>query len=389
MTVHYDFPCIQYWHTCAKYFEDNPNFVVVDKDGYFVVNYVRAGKDTHPPVDSHGTAILREARGLIFDSKTGELLRRPFHKFFNVGEREDVVPDLSRPHWVMDKLDGSMITPMLLNDAVVWCTKMGVTDVANQAAAFVAKHPEYLTFAMAALQAQRTPIFEWVSRQQQIVCDYPEDNLILLAIRDNWTGEYVPYDRVREIALLRGIPVVTVNKVESLDHFLANVRHMDGIEGFVVQFDDGHMVKIKTDWYVGLHRAKSLLDNERDVVGLILDERVDDLMPLLPDADKARLEQFQAAVWKDILAFITQANMLHQTCLILAYTRKDFALEIGHKIDPVLRSLVFSTWESKVCSATVVTDYVRKHLGSGNAFAKVRSILTSARWKAQVPIGEE
>ena len=31
MTLHYDFPSIHWWHTVAKHFEGNENFVVVDK----------------------------------------------------------------------------------------------------------------------------------------------------------------------------------------------------------------------------------------------------------------------------------------------------------------------------------------------------------------------
>lgn len=132
MTLHYPFPCIHWWHTVAKHFEGNENFVVADKGDYFVVNYVRMGKDTHPPVeegelgDYARAAVLREGRGLIFCSKTGELLSRPFHKFFNLGEREDVMDiDLSKPHAIMEKLDGC-----LSGDATV-ITPYGVMSMAE------------------------------------------------------------------------------------------------------------------------------------------------------------------------------------------------------------------------------------------------------------------
>jgi len=58
-------------------------------------------------------AIRRECRGLIFDAKTGELLSRRFHKFFNINEKEESMlenmTDLSGGHIILEKLDGSMI----------------------------------------------------------------------------------------------------------------------------------------------------------------------------------------------------------------------------------------------------------------------------------------
>ena len=391
MTINYDFPCIHWWHTVAKHFEGNENFVIADKGDYFVVNYVRMGKDTHPPVeegepgDYGRAAILREARGLIFCSKTGELLSRPFHKFFNLGEREDVMEiDLSKPHVIMEKLDGSMIRPFRVGDTIRWGTKMGVTDVAKQAEEFVAKNPQYQEFAEAAINDEHryTPIFEWCSRQQRIVIDYPEDKLVLLAVRDNFTGKYLTRDTIKTLGYLWGIPVVNVldvtDPVPSQEELVTMIRSMSDMEGVVVQFADGHMVKIKADTYVALHRAKSLLENERDVVGLVLDEKIDDLLPLLPASDRARLRNFDVNVWTDILHFQTVVNTLLRNTEGL--TRKEFAMAT-EAMDPLLRGAVFKHWDTRSCSADYVVELVRKHLGSKAAYEKVKPILKTAVWK--------
>ena len=376
----------------AKHFEGNENFVIVDKGDYFVVNYVRMGKDTHPPVeegelvDYARAAVLREARGLIFCSKTGELLSRPFHKFFNVGEREDVMDiDLSKPHVIMEKLDGSMIRPFRVGDTIRWGTKMGVTDVAMQAEEFVAKNPQYQKFADATQRDAHysyTAIFEWCSRQQRIVIDYPEDRLVLLAMRDNFTGRYLDRKGLVAFGKLWNIPVVnvlnTTYPVPSQEELVAIVRNMSDMEGVVVQFADGHMVKIKADTYVALHRAKSLLENERDVVGLVLDEKVDDLLSLLPASDRARLRNFDVNVWTDILHFQTVVNALLRSTDGLA--RKEFAMST-ETMDPLLRGSVFKHWDDRSCSVDYVVELVRKHLGSKSAYEKVKPILKTAVWK--------
>ena len=158
MTLGYKFPVIYKFSQIAHIFAENENYIVAYKDGYTVINYVRAGKETHPIVETNDHAILREARGLIFDSVSGRVIARRFHKFFNLGEREDVMEiDLSKPHVIMDKLDGSMITPVPMYDGSIrWGTKMGITDVAMQAEVFVAKNRNYDDFAAKCIEREIT-----------------------------------------------------------------------------------------------------------------------------------------------------------------------------------------------------------------------------------------
>lgn len=387
MTMHYEFPCIQWWHTVSKHFEGNQNFIIVDKGEYFVVNYVRASKETHPPIDMDNfrqAIVLREARGLIFCSQTGELLSRPFHKFFNLGEREDVNPDFSKPHYIVEKLDGSMVRPIPLPSGIRWGTKMGITDVSMQAEQYVANNSQYQKFAEACIQADMTPLFEWCSRKQRIVIDYPEDQLVLLAVRNNFTGSYIDRRGLEALGKLWNVPVVQVREIKwehsNEKQLQESIRHMTGIEGVVVQFCDGHIVKIKTDEYVQLHRAKSLLENERDVIGIVLDEKTDDLMAILSKEESARLEKFANNIWYDILQFQTRVNAVLREVKDNNTSRKDFAL-LSANMDPQLRAACFNFFVEGNCNLSYIVDVVRKNLGSKGAFEKLRSILRTASWK--------
>lgn len=130
--INYNFPPIHHINDVLPHIEGRDEFKVIHKDWYTVINYVVALEDTFPSVNVAGgspkmrrerqlqNAILRECRGLIFDSESGELLSRPYHKFFNVGEKVDIHPnsiDLSQHHVVLEKLDGcceantELITP--------------------------------------------------------------------------------------------------------------------------------------------------------------------------------------------------------------------------------------------------------------------------------------
>lgn len=62
----------------------------------------------------------RECRGIVFDSETGKVTGRPLHKFFNLGEREEVRVenlDWSKVMRVMDKRDGCCDGDTVLNTA--------------------------------------------------------------------------------------------------------------------------------------------------------------------------------------------------------------------------------------------------------------------------------
>lgn len=176
-------------------------FIEADRDPFVIFNYAFSIPDLFPPPNTGDTAldreyaILRECRGLTF-YRTGGIAARKFHKFFNVGEKPETLQstiDWTVPHIVLSKEDGSMITPVRNGDVIEWHTKMGKTEVADKVLPFIERNPHYVEFASVCIEENITPIFEWTSRSQRIVLDYPVDDLILTAMRDNVTGEYLPY----------------------------------------------------------------------------------------------------------------------------------------------------------------------------------------------------
>lgn len=193
--MNYTFPKIETIADVLPHITGRTEFIVADKGDYTVINYVVSMADTFDMVDENdlGGAIRRECRGIKF-YPDGRIAARPFHKFFNVNEREETqthLIDISYPHTIYEKLDGSMLHPMKVNKDIRWMTKMGITDVALQAEEFIFENTKYLDFASWCIVNKLTPLFEWCSRKQKIVIDYPEDKLVLLAVRDNITGKYL------------------------------------------------------------------------------------------------------------------------------------------------------------------------------------------------------
>ena len=137
--MHYDFPYITKLDDVVHLLDDREEFILAEKEHFDIINYNVAFKDTFPPVLCADDAILREFRGLAFN-KDGTIASRPFHKFFNFGEREETsdLKMLDGPHEIFDKLDGSMIRPILLPDnTIYWATKMASPDFHEEVMKFV------------------------------------------------------------------------------------------------------------------------------------------------------------------------------------------------------------------------------------------------------------
>lgn len=194
------FPTIRTLGDVLPAIHDRPEFVVSRQGRVTRADYRYLLADTFTPSDiprvsPAQVAIRLECRGLKFDTATGELLGRPYHNFFNRGERpetQDSAIPWSEPHHVLEKIAGSMVHPIQIEEAVIWMTRMGKTDTATAAAGYVQTHPEYDRAAREALAGRWTPIFEWISPRWQVVLPYRRDDLILSAIRRQIDGAYLP-----------------------------------------------------------------------------------------------------------------------------------------------------------------------------------------------------
>jgi len=379
--MNYQFPAINNISQVLPLIADRSEFVVAEKEGgYTVVNYVVMMNDTFPPVVDTETAILRELRGMIFNTETGLPIARRLHKFFNVNEREETLintVDFDQPHVILEKLDGSMITPFMTTAGIRWGTKMGVTDVAIPVEAFVAANPIYDTFARWAQSEGITPIFEWCSRKQTIVIDHPEDKLVLIAIRFNITGEYMPYDKMVEEVEDTGIPVVRAfeGTVENMQALVDYTRDLINIEGFVVRFDSGHMLKVKAEDYLRKHKAKDSMSREKNVIELIVSGNVDDVKSFLSPEDLKRLEKFEDEFWKGVR--ITTRELRHKRDRAgYELDRKTYAVDFVQQQPERFSRFLYKMFEDKsdVEVFEMVKDTILKSCGSQTKVDEVRWI---------------
>lgn len=396
--MHYQFPVIRHLDDVRPAIEGRDEFIIAERDWGYVVNYMVAMADTFPEVKTSGgsakmreeatrhKAIRRECRGLLFH-KDGSIMARRLHKFFNINERDEtqfVLINFFQPHVILEKLDGSMITPVVTEAGLRWGTKMGITDVSMGAEEFVARNVRYADFAREVLAEGKTPIFEWCSRQQRIVVDYPVDRLVLIAIRDNITGEYVGYDEMVNWAHKFGVEAVRCypGTPESMQHLMAETKDAEGIEGWIIRFDDGHMLKIKGEWYLRIHKTKDNLTFEKNVVDLLVNEKMDDAKAFMMQEDRERVERFETEFWEGVADAVTRYETYFQLVLAAGLDRKRFALEWMPTVkanDSFAPTYVFARFNNKDPRELIV-DEIKKNTGTQTKIDSVRELFGNVHW---------
>ncbi|WEM34511.1 RNA ligase [Xanthomonas phage X1] len=270
-----------------------------------------------------------ECRGITFDAQTGKLISLPFEKFFNVNEKAHTQAHIIRDYKVqavLDKRDGSMITPIWADGRIYLKTKKTFTsDVA-----VAAQRPlsvELERFCEAMLELNFTPIFEFTDPDCKIVLDYGHDSqLVLLAMRDMIDGSYVSYKDLDQISKAWGVQLVGgYNHDYTVDGYLELAKTAEGIEGWVIYTDEGRY-KVKTKWYCDRHHLIDI--RERDIAALVLEEKLDDLIPnlLAGDADMEAIREIERRVTDGISHIMETVAFLgvHASGIDLGKDRADW-----------------------------------------------------------------
>lgn len=397
--MRYQFPSITHLDEVRPAIAGSNEFIIAERDWGYVVNYMVSMPDTFPEVKTAGgsaamrkeatlhKAIRRECRGLLF-YPDGRIMARRLHKFFNINERDETQfnrIDFTQPHVILEKLDGSMITPVVVGDTIRWGTKMGITDVSMGAEEFVARNPNYHEFADLHLDRGQTPIFEWCSRKQRIVVDYPTDRLVLIAIRNNITGEYKSYAQMRTYAESYNIDLVKTydGTAANMAHLIDETKAAEGVEGYIIRFDDGHMLKIKGEWYLRIHKTKDNLNFEKNVIELLISEKMDDAKAFMMDEDRQRVEAFESEFWEGVANVVSNYDRYFALVIASGLDRKRFALEWMPTIapqDPYAATIVFGQFNGKD-TRQLVLDIIAKNCNTQTKVDSVRGLWGGyARW---------
>jgi RNA ligase len=384
--MRYEFPTIRTLDDLRPGIEGRDEFIVAEREWGYVANYMVMLIDSFPSADTLEGRLRREARGIKFD-RNGDLLARPFQKFFNLGERDETRPELvdfSKPFDILDKLDGSMVHPVLVDDQILWMTKMGLSDTALRAGEF-ARRNGYDRMARDLLADGITPIYEWMSPRDRIVVRYDTDSMPLTALRRTHSGEYLRWGEMEGTAARYGVPVVGHfrGSFQGIKAFQEHIGALEGEEGYIIRFHDGHMLKLKNLWYLRIHKNKEEIEHEKNVWNLVLEDRVDDVLPYLDD-DAPALAEFADQFNRGLRALADRVVSRAQELGAGVESQREYAERVKHE-DRRLHGLLFRAHQRGATTGDDMLDGVRQlaanHTQSGPKLEIVRDLIGVQPWK--------
>lgn len=309
---------------CRMICDAQDNFIFYESkqniDGYdiSIFNY-RLAMYSHfnnPIPDSNIKAF--EMRGLTFVfNKDGSLFKRYLllDKFFNVDQTPCSMYSVIKYFKiksVYNKEDGSVASFIKLpNGKIVGKSKSSFeSDQAVSIQKIYEEDKNIQSFVKWALDNDIDPIFEYVSPKNRIVLPYSNTSLVLLRLRNNITGEYLDVDDYSD--KYDGISVASSHGEHTLDDLINLKKIETDKEGWVVQFENGKMAKVKTDWYIDRHRLYTEdLNRENTLISMIINETIDDVISQIDDdVKKAEVEEISMKINKYIKEMSDRINEL-------------------------------------------------------------------------------
>lgn len=272
-----------------------------------------------------------ESRGIMFEikgDKPVDILCRPMEKFFNLNELPFTMNlDLSKVDYIMTKADGSLISSYLVDGYVYFKSKNSIESDQVIESTSLLSSPEY-TGLRETIKAfpELTFNFEYVSPTNRIVLFYPDPNLILLNARNRLTGEYVPYSELFKHAELRKF-LVDRYVINAEEDWVSKIYESKLIEGFVAVMTTGQKFKIKTNWYVSLHKTKESITSNKALFTAVVRGTSDDLRSMFA-GDEESVEKINSFETAHMEALSTNMSIIESISNRLrGQDRKTWALE--------------------------------------------------------------
>lgn len=261
------------WESILK----NEYSISVRKEGDLAIFVYGYDCNFHDPV-------VQEARGIIINYVTREVVCWPFRKFGNFSESYADEIDWSSAR-VLEKVDGSIIklwydfardgwqfstngTIRAENATLDSCVGVVFGDIIKRA-------DNYGDIPFNNLDRNKTYIFELVSPETKIVINYGATSLYHIGTRSNLTG--MESEENIGIKKPRSFPLGSLEECRKAAAEL-NTGEGDEVtdEGFVVVDGRWHRVKVKSADYIMKHRLINIKTvSKRDCLDMIIGESED------------------------------------------------------------------------------------------------------------------
>lgn len=306
------------------------------EEGVAVLNYDQiASPKSHP--------LTIECRSLILDYPHANVMSRSFDRFYNFGECPDFYADfdINRAQ-VFTKEDGSLIKVYFCHETARW-------EISTRSQAFAeGEHQLGGTFRDYVLKAMNltedqfqsvmnevdfvydiddcTFICEYVGPSNRIVRQYAQDEMVMLSVRNNKTGEYLDVDTVDNITtLMANVPNIPMNirmvqtyVLDSFEAVIEAAKNLPCLEEGYVCFDpvSNKRVKLKNPSYTAIHHLRDngtpstkriytlVLENDHEEYLVSFNEDRPLFQPIIEDVESFKM--MLTEVWEEVKSIADQ-----------------------------------------------------------------------------------
>jgi len=254
------------YEECLEIVDSNPQMYFYERkyviDSYrlsvFGYRYAKYNNFMLPIITKpHINALELKGLSFVFGDN-GELYNRylMLNKFWELNQYEHSDYESYKDKIIKNvttKEDGFQITFIMLPSGdIVSQTKKGYDLLQNMLANEYIANSDYFVFIKECLLNGIQPIFELVGDKLQV--EYHERDLILTKLRCNKTGKYLDIKDFNT----KGISIVKqYDNNYTLDDILELKETVERCEGWIVQFEDDTILKIKTDWWINEKNSHS------------------------------------------------------------------------------------------------------------------------------------
>jgi RNA ligase len=285
--------------------------------------------------------VTLQCRGLVTGTE-GDVVARPFKKFFNLEENKHTP---TQDFEVFDKMDGSLGIMFKYNGEMICATRGSFTSDQSKWMSEFAQKYNYQDIIVEGF----TYLFEIIYPENRIVVNYDgQERLVLLGIINTETGEELPHNE-----LFEGFDVV--KKYDGVrDYSELKGKVEQNSEGFVVRFSNGDRMKIKGEEYLRLHKIMTnvsttgvweLLSNGGDINEFLKD---------VPDEFYKKVKDYADLLKYSFYRVSEDCGKSHYYFRYGKYsdkeiepTRKQFAEHVMNHGHPPYRAVMFAMWDGK------------------------------------------
>ena len=305
--------------------------------------------------------VVQEARGIIINTGSLDVVCWPFRKFGNYGEGYVDTIDWSTAR-VQEKIDGSIVKLWYDYAAQRWqwstnsMIDAGEAHIVEGAVSFadlIRRANNYKDIPFDSLDTGKTYIFELVAPEQKIVIKYDYPYLYHIGTRSNISG----LESNDDIGIKKPAeyPIKSLKEciaaAESLNMDSCDIKH----EGFVVVDAGWHRIKVKSPEYVYAHHiATGHIYTKKRIMQMIRLRNVslEELIKTAPDAEVyVRFYQWKyAELKKKIRIAISKARAMYEE---LEHDRKAVA---GYLDNEPLQAFCFKALGNNRSSEDILAE---------------------------------